>query len=185
MAKVSSTPTALLLIDIQRGFDHPTYWGTSRSTPNFENNIRKLLKAFRANVVGHGQKPIIVHVYHSSLIPTSPLHPDSEEGIKFMSYAEPQDGEIVISKHVNSAFIGTKLEEILRTKGIHQLVIYGLTTDHCVSTSTRMAANLGVTNHITSDGTIESGEIMWKTAQQRTIEISVMPRRCTRSILRA
>jgi len=53
----------------------------------------------------------------------------------------------VIAKSVNSAFIGTNLEDVIREhfrngKGV--LYIAGLTTDHCVSTTTRMAGNLGV-----------------------------------------
>ncbi|KAL4981751.1 Isochorismatase-like protein [Aspergillus falconensis] len=47
-------------------------------------------------------------------------------------------------KNVNSAFIGTRLESYLREHGIRQLIVAGLTTDHCVSTSVRMAADLGV-----------------------------------------
>jgi nicotinamidase-related amidase len=44
---------------------------------------------------------------------------------------------------VNSAFIGTGLEAYLRDHSIKAVVIAGLTTPHCVSTSARMAANLG------------------------------------------
>jgi nicotinamidase-related amidase len=54
------------------------------------------------------------------------------------------ESEPVMWKTVNSAFIGTELESYLRGKGIRQLVVAGITTDHCVSTSVRMAANLGV-----------------------------------------
>ena len=56
-------------------------------------------------------------------------------------------------KTVNSAFIGTELETYLRTQGIDQLVMTGLTTDHCVSTSVRMAGNLGFQVWLVGDGT--------------------------------
>ena len=46
-------------------------------------------------------------------------------------------------KNVNSGFIGTDLEDHLKSAGISQVVICGLTTPHCVSTTVRMAANLG------------------------------------------
>ena len=54
---------------------------------------------------------------------------------------------------MNSAFIGTDLEERLKSKNITDLVIVGLTTEHCVSTSTRMAANLGFNVTLISDAT--------------------------------
>jgi isochorismate hydrolase len=57
----------------------------------------------------------------------------------------------VFRKHVNSAFIGTGLEAYLQTQGIRDLVLVGLTTDHCVSTSARMAANLGFAVTVVAD----------------------------------
>lgn len=55
-------------------------------------------------------------------------------------------------KQVNGAFIGTNLEEVLRKQGIEALVIAGLTTPHCVSTTARMAANLGFQVYMPKDG---------------------------------
>ena len=60
---------------------------------------------------------------------------------------------MVIQKHVNSAFIGTNLEPYLREQGYHTLVITGLTTPHCVSTTTRMAGNLGFQTFLVDDAT--------------------------------
>ena len=77
-----------------------------------------------------------------------------------MDFAEPLPGETVLSKHVNSCFIGTGLEEILRQHSIRQLVICGLTTDHCVSTTTRMAANLGWRNSAGAPGHVEGGNVI-------------------------
>lgn len=64
----------------------------------------------------------------------------------FLPSAEPLLGEggLVVKKGVNSAFSGTELEGLLKGKGVRTLVVAGLTTDHCVSTTVRMAGSLGV-----------------------------------------
>jgi nicotinamidase-related amidase len=66
---------------------------------------------------------------------------------------KPRQSELVIQKTVNSAFIGTDLELKLRESGIGTIVIVGLTTDHCVATTARMAGNLGFDTYVVSDAT--------------------------------
>lgn len=136
--------TALLLIDVQQGFDDPM-WG-KRNNPDLELKIAKLLDAWRK-----AERPVI-HVQHCSVNPIYPLHPDNP-GNAFKPEAMPIDGEPIFQKTVNSAFIGTNLEEYLREQGIENLIIVGLTTDHCVSTSVRMAGNLGFNVWLVSDAT--------------------------------
>ena len=135
-------PRALLLIDIQTGFDDP-YWG-SRNNPAAEENAGRLLAHWRA-----AGAPVF-HVRHLSTEPQSPLNPAFGR-TDFKDVVAPLDGEPVYEKHVNSAFIGTNLEADLRAQGIDTLVICGLTTPHCVSTTTRMAANLGFTIELAHD----------------------------------
>ncbi|KAL2823514.1 Isochorismatase-like protein [Aspergillus cavernicola] len=150
-------PTALLLIDSQKGFDTdpntPCHWGTQRSNPSLKKNLSALLTAFRnakakAKANGRGHEIEIIHVFHSSLSPTSALHPSAENGTNIqpleITIPAPDGSEPIFWKHVNSAFIGTNLESYLREHGVRQLIVAGITTDHCVSTSVRMAANLGV-----------------------------------------
>ncbi|WP_111496740.1 cysteine hydrolase family protein [Marinobacter bohaiensis] len=136
--------TALLLIDVQEGFDDPS-WGT-RNNPNAEANISRLLCLWRK------RKRPVIHVQHCSLEANSPLRPD-QSGVAFKRQVEPCEGEVVFQKSVNSAFIGTNLESHLRSERIENLVIVGLTTDHCVSTTTRMAGNLGFKALLVSDAT--------------------------------
>ncbi|PLB51719.1 Isochorismatase hydrolase [Aspergillus steynii IBT 23096] len=169
-----SLPTALILIDNQYGFNHPTHWGTSRSNPSYEANLESLLAAFRDAIrrsSGDDKNVLeIIHVLHSSSSPSSPLHADHPgNGIKPFDFAQPaSDGsESVMWKHVNSSFIGTDLEVHLRAHGIRQIIVAGLTTDHCVSTTTRMAANLGVVDRF-PEGPIA---IDAKTGQQDPVPI--------------
>lgn len=139
-----SRKAALILIDIQDGFDDP-YWG-KRNNPQAEANARKLLDAWRERCAP------IFHVQHLSTEKDSPLRPDSP-GSAIKEIVKPLSNELLITKNVNSAFIGTDLEKQLREAGINELVLVGLTTDHCVSTSTRMAANLGFVTYIVTDAT--------------------------------
>ena len=137
---------ALILIDIQKGFDDVEYWGGERNNPDAEKNARILLDIWRDN-----QLPIF-HIQHCSSNPNSLLN-ELKEGNKFKEIVKPINGEPVIKKNVNSAFIGTNLETQLKENNIHTVVIVGLTTDHCVSTTTRMAGNFGFETFVVSDAT--------------------------------
>lgn len=125
---------ALILIDIQVGMDSPLCG--ARNNPDAEKNAARLLSFFRRQVAP------IVHIRHFSTNPQSPLHPDNG-GSALKDIVAPIAGELVFSKTTNSAFIGTPLEAHLRNIGAGGVVIAGLSTPHCVSTTTRMAANLG------------------------------------------
>lgn len=134
----------LLLIDLQLGFNEP-FWGR-RNNPHMEQHISDLLRAWRAS-----GRPL-VHVRHMSTDPRSPLRP-CQRGNEWMPETAPLAGEALIQKQVNSAFIGTSLEDDLRHARCRELVIVGLTTNHCISTTARMAGNLGFTTWVVSDAT--------------------------------
>jgi nicotinamidase-related amidase len=136
--------TTLLIVDLQQGFDAPA-WGR-RNNPQLEERASELLRAWR----GTGRP--VVHVRHMSTDPGSPLRP-GQPGNRFKPETAPVAGEAVIEKRVNSAFIGTSLEADLRRAGCRGLVIVGLTTNHCVSTTARMAGNLGFATWVVSDAT--------------------------------
>jgi len=142
--KVFAPNAVLLVIDVQRGFDDPC-WGR-RCNPQMEARIAELLDAWRAT-----DRPI-VHARHMSTDPTSPLRP-GQPGNDFKRIAAPMPGERVFEKRVNSCFIGTSLEAELRRGGHDTLVLAGLTTNHCVSTTARMAGNLGFATWVVSDAT--------------------------------
>ncbi len=137
------TQTALILIDWQQGFDDLAYWG-NRNNPDAEANGAKLLNHWRK--IG---QPVF-HVKHDSTEPQSRLNP-SHPGNAIKDALAPIGDEQLYGKNVNSAFIGTTLEADLRAAGINKLVLCGITTDHCVNTSTRMAGNLGFEATIAAD----------------------------------
>src|SRR5476651_56351 len=137
---------ALILVDIQKGFADIPYWGGQRNNPDAELRASELLKIWRKNDLP------VFHVVHCSTNPNSPLH-ESNPGNQLHDLIIPAQGESIIKKNVNSAFIGTDLEQQLGDAGITTLVIAGLTTDHCISTTTRMAGNLGYETFLVADAT--------------------------------
>ena len=137
---------ALILIDIQKGFENVEYWGGQRNNLNAEKNASELLKLWRENDLP------IFHIKHCSSNAMSLLN-EANEGNEFNDLVKPINNEPVIKKKVNSAFIGTNLKEQLENAAITKLVIVGLTTDHCVSTTTRMAGNFGFDTFLISDAT--------------------------------
>lgn len=143
-----STDAALLVIDVQEGLDNPRLG--PRNNPDAEKRIADLLAAWRA-----AGKPVI-HVQHMSTEPQSLLRPGLP-GNAIKKEALPIAGEPLFQKNVNSAFIGTDLDAHLRSRGIESLVMVGLTTAHCISSSARMAANLGFKVTVVADATATHG----------------------------
>ena len=137
---------ALLLVDIQKAFLEKDYPGLIRNNEHAEFICGKILKKWRTLDLP------IIHVRHSSTNPESKLH-KSRPGFKFNDYVTPLENEMVLTKEVNSAFIGTNLENILIKSHIDTLVIVGMTTNHCISTTVRMSGNLGFDTYLISDST--------------------------------
>jgi nicotinamidase-related amidase len=146
MKTLQNTNPALLLIDIQQGFDDIPYWGGERNNPDAETNARKLLDHWRTN------KLPIFHIQHCSVNPNS-LLAEGNPGNVHKEIVKPLPGEPVIKKSVNSSFIGTDLQQQLDAAGIDTVVIVGLTTEHCVSTTARMAGNFGYNTFVVADAT--------------------------------
>jgi nicotinamidase-related amidase len=138
----------LLIIDVQQAIDHPS-WGV-RNTPALEANIAALLAAWRC--VG---RPII-HIRHHSREPGSTYRP-GQAGAEFKPAAMPLPGETVITKHSNSAFIGTDLEARLRRDGRQTVVVTGVITNNSVEATARMAGNLGFDTVVVADATATFG----------------------------
>ena len=107
---------ALLLVDIQKAFldeDYPgsdeNYVGVKRNNPKAEEICGSVLKKWRD--LGY----LIIHVRHSSTSSKSKLH-ESSPGFEFNDFVKPKAEEIVLTKKVNSSFIGTGLKEILDSR---------------------------------------------------------------------
>ena len=139
--------TALLVIDAQRGVNLHQHWGGScghRNNPDAELRIAELLAAWRGR-----QRPVY-YTLHDSREAASPLKLSLDSG-QVIAGLEPQAGERVIVKDVNSGFVGTELELSLRRDGIGRLVVAGFFTNMCVETTVRGAGNMGFDTYLVHD----------------------------------
>jgi len=144
--------TALLIIDVQKAIDHPS-WG-QRNHPEAEQNIAALLAEWRKS-----GRPIY-HVRHDSAEPNSHYRP-GQPGNDFKPEAAPAPGETVVVKHTNSAFIGTDLEARLRAAGHLTLIVAGVITNNSVEATVRMAGNLGFRTYLAEDACFTFGRRDW------------------------
>jgi nicotinamidase-related amidase len=140
--------TALVLIDLQKAIDHPS-WG-ERNNPGAEENVGLLLGHWRTS-----HRPI-VHIRHISRLADS-TYRDGEPGVEFKDVAMPAPGETILTKHNASAFVGTKLETLLRGRSIADIVIAGVITNNSVEATARMAGDLGFRTTVVSDATFTFG----------------------------
>ncbi|MBZ6078124.1 cysteine hydrolase family protein [Microvirga puerhi] len=124
----------LLPVDMQQAFDQPSW--PPRWNEAIDANGLALLEAWRR----HGLP--VIHVKHDSVEPGSTLAP-GQPGNALRPGFEPRKGEELIAKSVNSAFIGTNLDLRLKRLGMPTVVVFGISTDMCVSTTVRVGANLG------------------------------------------
>jgi len=143
MTTVIPSDATLILIDVQHAFDNADFWG-KRNNPEAEANMARILKAWRET-----NRPVI-HIQQISKNPESLFYPGTPT-CEFKPEVTPLPDEVVIPKYPNSAFIGTDLEERLRRDNISTVVIFGLTTNHCVSTTSRMAGNFGFNVYVVAD----------------------------------
>lgn len=132
----------LLVIDVQKGFDDASYWG-ARNNPACEANVAALIAGWE------GPR---VYVRHDSDEPDSPLAPDHPgNAFKDVVTGEP---DLLVAKQTNSAFYGDPdLHAWLQARGATELAICGITTNHCVETTARMAGNLGYDVKLVLDAT--------------------------------
>jgi nicotinamidase-related amidase len=150
--------TALLVIDIQNTYleDKETPEETARWRPFFERmretvipNTRRLIDACRAQ----GVEVIYARIAcqkpdgrDRSLSQKKPgfnylLLPKDTPGGQIVPELEPEPDDIVMLKTTDSALTGTNLRLILRNMGVRDVVVAGIFTDQCVSSTVRSLAD--------------------------------------------
>ncbi len=132
----------LIVIDVQDAIDDPR-WGP-RNNRGAEDNIARLIGCWRAAGLP------LIYVRHDSVEPNSPYAPGAP-GHSFKVCATPREGERVVAKSANSAFIGADLEAALDDIGATTLVICGVLTSNSVEATARHAGNLGYQTFVVAD----------------------------------
>jgi nicotinamidase-related amidase len=135
---------ALIVVDVQRGFDEPV-WGR-RNNPDCERNIGALIVHWRE------QGRPLVFVRHDSDEPGSSLQP-GQPGNDFKDVVSGEP-DLLVTKTVNSAFHGEpSLQAWLDGEGIETIYVCGITTNHCCDTTARVGGNLGYDVRFVIDAT--------------------------------
>lgn len=143
---MTKNDSALVVIDVQRGFDDAS-WGPTTNHPGCETNVERLLHAW----IERGL-PVVV-VRHDSTEAGSTLHP-RHPGNALMEPVASAVPDLFVTKTVNSAFYGEPdLEAWLRAQQIGQIVVCGIQTNMCVETTARMGGNLGFKVVVALDAT--------------------------------
>ncbi len=184
--KLERGRTALLVIDMQRGFLDP---GEAMEVPTAREivpRIQALVTLFRekrlpvvfTEFLYSERLPLLVgelHPEHKRALPGSPRGfgmPSSsclegEASVHTVSDLTPRPDELVIRKHWYDAFNGTPLDGALRARGITSLVLTGTMTDICV-----LASALGAFNREYRIVVVEDAvATLWPEIQRATLDI--------------
>jgi nicotinamidase-related amidase len=157
---------ALVVIDVQKAIDDPV-WGSDRNNRDAEANMSRLLVHWRK------MNAVIIHVRHVSVEPDSTYRP-GQAGAEFKPEVIPMEGEVVLEKSTNSAFIGTPLQRLLEEKEVRSIVICGVITNNSVEATARMSGNLGFDTIVVSDATATFGRRDYKGTWRSADEVHAM-----------
>jgi nicotinamidase-related amidase len=157
--------TGLLIIDMQRDFLEPGGFGEALG--NDVSLLRRTIEPTRALLAAaRAAGMLVIHTREGHRPDLGDLPPAKKRRGKFpvtigdvgpmgrilvrgeighdiIPELAPVDGEPVIDKPGKGAFHATDLDAVLRNRGIHKLIVCGVTTEVCVNTTVREANDRG------------------------------------------
>ncbi len=167
--------TALILIDIQNDYFSNGAFTLDRAD-DAVIKANRLLNLFREK-----QLPL-VHIQHEATQSEMGFMLPGSFGQKIHDSVKPLNNEACFTKHYPSAFWQTGLEAYIKEKNVKHLVIVGMMTHMCVSTTARASMERGyrttiiqdacATRSLEFDGEVIPGETVHKTALAELILIS-------------
>jgi len=153
--RIDPAHTALVIIDVQNDFCHPEgLFGRSgynlSHVPAMAESVQALQdEAHRLNIFAVYVRATYDEVVLSGTLAETFMRrefpdsqcPEGSWGAEWYGGIEPGGGpgEVVITKHRFSAFWGTALDLLLRSNGIHTVIITGVVTSGCVDATVRDA----------------------------------------------
>jgi nicotinamidase-related amidase len=171
--------TALIIVDMQNDFCDPTGAHGQAGVVYYPDpegiaeRIERLLAAAREE----GVLPVHVRTTHDGTTDSAAwLHrKDAVGGPRTYTCAtstwgaefwriRPEPGEVVITKHRYSAFVGTNLDLILRSRGVTSLAVTGVATNVCVDCTLRDGLQRDYHVALVSDATAAASEQEWGSA---------------------
>ncbi len=133
----------LVIVDMQNDFCHPEGAACMRGrdmafVQNMMPRLVRLVEKARQHefpicfVRTSGNQwsnsPVWTEFKNSDLLACS----EGSWGAEFHAGLEPKAGEMIVTKHRYSAFIGTDLDMLLRARGVRSLLVTGVGTGMCV-----------------------------------------------------
>lgn len=159
--RFSPKGSALIVIDMQKFFLSPDSHAYLPDGERIIGNLSRIIAAYRARrlpviftrqALAQGKDPGSMARWWKDNLRES--DPSSEVD----SRLRPTRDDNVLVKSQYSAFIGTRLERLLRTKKISSLVITGVMTHLCCESTAREAFMRGFDVFIVVDGTASRNE---------------------------
>ena len=141
--QMSSSATALLVVDVQESFRHRPYWCDS-NVPLFVRCLRSLIAGARS------RKIPIIQIFHVE--DSGPFSLESGYVVPLQELSFTPDA--VFQKRSHSALIGSGLDVWLTQHGIRRLIVSGIRTEQCCETTTRHASDLGYQVDYVIDATL-------------------------------
>ena len=178
--------TALLVVDMQRGFVEA---GQAMEVPAARQTvpaIQTLVEAFRAArlpvvftaFVYSPDVPLLVGALHPEHAPAPPGAPrafgrpsscclEGDPSADIIDALRPRAGEAVVRKRWYDAFAGSELDGALRARDVSSLVVAGTMTDICVLATVIGAFNREYRVTVAEDAV----STLWPHIQRATLDI--------------
>ena len=140
---MSTSDTALLVIDAQESFRHRPYWSDT-DVPFFVNRLQALIDGAKSRRIP------VVQIFHVDDSGPFSLASGYVAPLAELSFTP----DAVFHKHRHSALVGSGLDVWLVEHGIRRLIVSGIRTEQCCETTARHASDSGYQVDYVSDATI-------------------------------